>query len=693
MGALKVTEFDPVALLDGSEIVGLAKGGSNYRTTVGEIAAMGAVSAHADAVAASTSETNAAASATLAQGYAAQPKYGGKINAWPDPFFRHSSIGVNFLGRVRWVTQTTDYSSLSYVANPLYDGNALSKTVPGATAQCGPLIRLDEIGLGGAAPGDTITLSILVQNGAVGTGRTAKCNISWYSAVGSAGGFTTGNMVNDSGGVGVVLTNSPQRLHISVVVPSSPSTPVAVALLPFSTDMIAGENFLVLAAWGYKGAVAAGPAIPDFLGDDAYFALYNSTREYTGGLEQLFDVTTVINGYQVNSTDGKIVANANSDSVVIPLPDVPAGSRLTISGLPLPSSLARTYMFYSAKPTAFDGTGTTAAKISGGTINSTLAGATITVPAGAKYLALSPRQQTVAAGDFSQVVIRAGSTAATGPVGFVKHVARVDTVPPQNTTPLPPYGGGIGLIFGDSITATNNVDAASYTYPDGFSTNWPDEVIPRLMPDAVYNFARAGARYQKNGSLVNMQQFALWDATNGWQGQVGAALAYAVVNSIVPRWVGVWLGTNDIATDIGAAGNFGSYATAMGKSLSFDGSGVPTTTLDQTLSLEAMRLGLARLSWQFPNAILFVGTPLQRGTYTVPQMQTYIDQIALMARTYGATVIDGFSESGILHDFEIASPWRDTVDGLHPNATTGRVKERKLYVPRMQTRLLAGDRS
>lgn len=200
-----------------------------------------------------------------------RPTWTGKKNGWLDPFFRHSAVGVDFLGRQRWRSLgNTGFAPASFVPSAVFDGNALRRTGGGTTVQCGPLLWLDEIG---AVAGDTITIYALVS-GAVGRDAYIVSRFYNSSNVASGSGIAgaDSSFVSDSGSTGIILSAAPQRLRLTYTVPAAG---VAVVLAPYSTTMTALETFDIHALWAFKGAADKGPNWPT-LQDEDYIAKYAS---------------------------------------------------------------------------------------------------------------------------------------------------------------------------------------------------------------------------------------------------------------------------------------------------------------------------------------------------------------------------------------------------------------------------------
>jgi lysophospholipase L1-like esterase len=189
---------------------------------------------------------------------ALKPTWTGRLNGWPDPFFRTFDLASqSFYGRDRWAWNATGAGAFvgwSRVPNAVFpDGFALRRAInQGSTPLNGPVIWLDEIG---AAAGDTVTAYLLV----VGTGGGVYTQARFDSGKDS-GGYVGGVLAaqNSAGGAYVVGSATPQWLRVSEVVPVGGAT--RLQLLPYASSVTYG--FDVVAVWAFKGAPAAGPEWP-----------------------------------------------------------------------------------------------------------------------------------------------------------------------------------------------------------------------------------------------------------------------------------------------------------------------------------------------------------------------------------------------------------------------------------------------
>ena len=187
---------------------------------------------------------------SISSNAALKPKWAGKIQAWPDPFFRDPGyLTTNtLLGATRWWTASGNYANWATAANTLFDGKMLIKT--GNADLSGMIIDLAEAGI---AVGDTMTASILVT----GAGATAQLFGRFALADGTWVGGQLPQGLTDTGAGGAVTSGTPQRLTIEAVVPAT-----ATHLRLYPVASAAGVSFNVNALWSYKGAKTAGPSWP-----------------------------------------------------------------------------------------------------------------------------------------------------------------------------------------------------------------------------------------------------------------------------------------------------------------------------------------------------------------------------------------------------------------------------------------------
>lgn len=203
-----------------------------------------------------------------------------------------------------------------------------------------------------------------------------------------------------------------------------------------------------------------------------------------------------------------------------------------------------------------------------------------------------------------------------------------------------PTKGKSLLCFGDSITQTATVSNNGATYTEGNRTNWPTFSKVDLGISSMYNYAKAGASFEEK-SKDDMQKVTY---------QISSAIANSRAGDIIV----VSAGTNDrVEVD-----NMSDYNTAMGKATLAD--------LDRTKVYEALRWCFWTIKENYPNAICFCATPIQRASSEQPP--ELIEAITKMAKRYNFIIIDAFNESGIVRENEVISGQGAYLsDGTHPD--------------------------
>lgn len=380
-----------------------------------------------------------------------------------------------------------------------------------------------------------------------------------------------------------------------------------------------------------------------------------------GDSYNLFDKDAVTVGGEVQYNGGAWAEPNSVVSAPIDLRRLAPGSQITISGLAPNPALDRVVGFYSDEPTAINAP--EPLLISYVTIPSTDP-FTMTLPTGATWMRATVRQRQPGGGPYDQVQIERGDTATA----FRPFAERLIKLNGREVGPLPQKGGGtarsIGnlVLFGDSITATENVEAGQYVYGSGHIQNWPDYAVPILAPTSAHNFAFPGAA------------FAAYGGATDWQ-KLHHQLDVAFSLGLTPDCVTVALGINDLRFQ---PGTLGDYDSAISKGIG---------ALDLTVPIEAARAGFYRLQEEWPDAVKFACLPLQNAMIASTAIEAWNATIARMARRYGFTVIDCYAESGVVRDFEVPdAQGRDLYDGLHPDAS-GQRKQGVLIASRTLARM------
>lgn len=194
--------------------------------------------------------TYPAASAVLS------PKWAGKENVWPDPFFTEiSTATISFRGRLRWfyTTGTAMVDGWTIVPSTVFDGNALRRTSGyNSTSQSGPRIWLDEANV---VSGETLTAYTLFT----GAAQDVYCAVQWRDASGAAIGAAI-SMTTEAGANKVVASTTPQWLRFSGVAPAG-----ATSLVIYAYNLSGATSFDMHACWAFKGSVTEGPSWPSSL--------------------------------------------------------------------------------------------------------------------------------------------------------------------------------------------------------------------------------------------------------------------------------------------------------------------------------------------------------------------------------------------------------------------------------------------
>ena len=254
------------------------------------------------------------------------------------------------------------------------------------------------------------------------------------------------------------------------------------------------------------------------------------------------------------------------------------------------------------------------------------------------------------------------------------------------------------LIFGDSITdCTNigldetNIRTTSYSYHGNGYNNEQGQYVTFKMWAYMLNsilkckdlrcYARSGATWKDSptGGLTdgytNLREMMSYQVRLAINDIDNPNSVFPTQGRYNPDIIICALGTND------GLNKNDTYESAMektmykedGKSIDIDAT---LQNLDRTKFCEAVRWSLLTLKHNFPYAILMVVLPLQRADFE----QGRNTELRKMAERYGAVIIDGYSEMGIIRDTETTNnnvDLGDTTitinsgiylkDGLHPN--------------------------
>ncbi|MDO7424626.1 SGNH/GDSL hydrolase family protein [Acinetobacter baumannii] len=365
--------------------------------------------------------------------------------------------------------------------------------------------------------------------------------------------------------------------------------------------------------------------------------------------KNLFNKNTVILGYEMYNT-GNLVAQANSITTA-PI-RVRGLSLVTVSGLLQNPEIERYGAFKDRS----------GAVLSIVRIAKTSTQETIPVPINAETFQFSIKQRSTSSPDLNVIQVESGSNATE----YESYIKGFDSL---NGVPVSVNGGNSEgrssraygakyLMFGDSITQTGDVDNGDITGTT-FRSNWPKFAKDQLSMSDYKNYARSGASFREYAGQLT------------WQ-KISHQVQTAIANAENPDIIVLACGTND------ANINLGNYTTAMSKTIA---------ELDMSNTAEAMRWSLFKIKENFPNAVCFYCTQLQRADSEMESRLDANNLMVKMAQRYGFNIIDCMTESGIVRDFEVdAEARRYLYDGLHPNVD-GQKLQSNLIVSRIVERM------
>lgn len=349
------------------------------------------------------------------------------------------------------------------------------------------------------------------------------------------------------------------------------------------------------------------------------------------GSKNLFDKSRVQTGFEIYS-DGSI--KAQTSSIISDIISVKGLSNITISGLVANPEIVRYCRFLDASNNVLSVT----------SIAQNAIQATITVPVDAAGFQFSIKQRSTATPDLNVIQLESGTNVTT----YEAYVRGFNTlnnipvaIPAQSTAQASRAFGAKYLMFGDSITQTGDVDNGDITGTT-FRSNWPKFAKDQLQMSDYKNYARSGASFREYvGQLT-------------WQ-KISHQVQTAITNAENPDVIVLACGTNDANTILG------TYETAMSKNI---------VDLDLANTAEAMRWALYKIKENFPNAVCFYCTQLQRADVETTDRETANSLMVKLAKRYGFNIIDCMNESGIVKDFEIwSAAGRYLSDGLHPDVS------------------------
>lgn len=196
------------------------------------------------------------------------------------------------------------------------------------------------------------------------------------------------------------------------------------------------------------------------------------------------------------------------------------------------------------------------------------------------------------------------------------------------------------MLFGDSITARQDC--------------YVDRLLARTGMVLVHNFAVSGSAWVHSTRPIKNQVQELLNAQIPYE---------------APDIVFISAGTND-DNDPSQSLEIEQYFTqVIDNAVSY----IPYQNLPNDNISRAMRWCISTIQNLYPNAMVFVTTPIQAAAGLRPpsKLKTVADIIKLTANRMSVRVIDAFGESGIYGEYENASAAGKYLrDGLHPKSGT-----------------------
>lgn len=260
----------------------------------GAEAARDAAEDAADAAAESANATNA---------------WRGKINGWPDPYFRTLALQTGtFNGKSAWYDAGTpaSWSTAALVDNADYEGRAFRKT--GTSNICGPRIWVADAGFN---VGDVVSVSAMMRSGALG--GTASLYIRCLDADGaviSGSGQVTG--VADNGSTtALTMSATPQRSTATVTIPAT-----CAQIVCYPTCASGGMDFDIVALWAVAATFANSPKLPP-VNDDPFLNSVATSTRLTAAEEIVAAVTPnaskeIRGGYVPSTTFAPVLGDAET---------------------------------------------------------------------------------------------------------------------------------------------------------------------------------------------------------------------------------------------------------------------------------------------------------------------------------------------------------------------------------------------
>lgn len=179
-----------------------------------------------------------------------QPTWTGKLNGWPDPFFRKvtSANAATLYGRNRWYNA---FASWTLVNNTIFDGKALRRDVTATTSPLnGPAIWFDDIG---ATVGSQVTICALVTGNGAAVSLFGRPH-SRATNPGPISGDRAQQSLRTKEGAGTITTtSSPQFVSLTITVEG---TETGIGL--YSQHTPSTLYYDIVALWAFKGTLVSG---------------------------------------------------------------------------------------------------------------------------------------------------------------------------------------------------------------------------------------------------------------------------------------------------------------------------------------------------------------------------------------------------------------------------------------------------
>lgn len=199
------------------------------------------------------------------------------------------------------------------------------------------------------------------------------------------------------------------------------------------------------------------------------------------------------------------------------------------------------------------------------------------------------------------------------------------------------------MFLGDSITADKN--------------GWPKRMCDIIKPKGYLNLAVSGATWMDKADTIYDGNPT---SSNNSSNCIGNQVQKAINQEFVPDIIIICAGTNDSngGTDLEAQFTINSEYLSLEE-------------VDRMTFAGAIRYSVETLLTKFPNAQIFISTPLQgaEGVRRYTTQKAKRDKIKETSERLSIPVFDAFIDSGIYGCFEnYNAQGKYLKDGLHPNS-------------------------